>query len=419
VQAGGRRRHISRSGFATQKDAKAALAVAEVQWGRGDRRPLVRPSEQPVGDFLREWVDSYRGRKGKGLKEATRDSYRRVVEHWLAPRDRTTGEYADPPFLGLVRLRDLGAAQLDALYAHLRCVPPTRAQQLKMFSETGRRPPTRRPKALSESSVAYTHTVLTMALGSAVTAGKLATSPAELLPVEKRPAASREDRPTMTTWSTDEVRSFLASVTDPMFHALYSVALDTGARRGELLGLKWADVDLDQATVSIVRNRTPVAGRVVTTTPKSGRGRQPALSAGTVAELRRWRRLHQAEQRLLAADAWQAGDWVFTTGLGEPLNPEAVTAAFGRHQRDLGLPKLRFHDLRHTSATLALQAKVPAKVVQERLGHSSIQITVDLYQHVTPGMDAAAAELLGRAIYGPSSPRAGRCWQIEGVQARD
>jgi integrase len=175
------------------------------------------------------------------------------------------------------------------------------------------------------------------------------------------------------------------------------MAATTGMRRGELLGLKWDDIDLNRRSVQLRRTLQRVAGAGLveeeTKTPSSRR--LIALTRLAAAELKE-HRVKQAEQRLAAGPAWETRDFVFSTALGRPIDEGNLSRSYKRSIRRAQLPDLRFHDLRHTAATLLLQEGVNPKVVQEMLGHSTIKVTLDLYSHVTPHMQEAAADALDR-----------------------
>jgi integrase len=175
-------------------------------------------------------------------------------------------------------------------------------------------------------------------------------------------------------------------------------------RRGEVAGLRWPDVDLEAARISPRRPRVVVNYEVVVSEPKTAKGRRSlALDPATVAALREhWTR--QLEQRLAIGPRWQDSGLVFTWPDGRPIHPHRFSKWFEQHTGAAGLPKIRLHDVRHSYATAALAAGVPAKVVSERLGHANIAITMDTYSHVLPGLDAQAAGTVARLILGPSEP---------------
>jgi integrase len=291
------------------------------------------------------------------------------------------------------------------LHDHLRSEPPSAAELTRRYVETGKRPDVERRKALSARSVQYAHTVAQMAFSHAVEDGDLAVAPTAAVPRTARPKLRRDDQPDMLTWDATETRTFLAAVTDPLWHALFAVALDTGMRPGELLALRCDAVDLERATLSVRRSRVQIGAEVVESSPKTKASRRAVQAApGTVELLRKWRTTW-CRNRLRAGEAWERADkptgdgYVFVDNLGRALLPDAASGAFDRWVAAAGVKRLRFHDLRHTSATLDLAAGVHPKIVQEKLGHSSIAITLDLYSHVGEGMGAAAAELRGQLLY--------------------
>lgn len=246
------------------------------------------------------------------------------------------------------------------------------------------------------------HTLLSMAFADAVEAGSLAVSPIERLPRRSRPSYTQRKQPDRT-WSDVEARRFLAHVADERLYALWALALDTGARRGELAALRWQDVDLAAGVVRIARNRVHVGREVVETTPKSKKPRTVGLDGRTVGALRAWQRQQKLE-RLAAGPAWVGGElddaYLWTDEAGEVYRPDGLSDRFEAAQAGAGVRRLVLHGLCHTSATLALLAGVQVHVVSHRLGHANVSITLDTYSHVLPQQDGDAARLIGGAIYG-------------------
>lgn len=181
-------------------------------------------------------------------------------------------------------------------------------------------------------------------------------------------------------------------------HALWALLATTGLRRGEAVGLRWSDVDLDAGRLHIVQTIISVRGKVSVGEPKTLRGRRPiALDAGTVAVLRAHRRA-MLEERLLLGASFIDQDLVFHRPDGQCLRPEGVSDTFKRTVRRLGLPPLTLKGLRHTWATLALEQGIHPRVVQERLGHSTIAITLGIYSHVAPTLHDEAAEIVAGLV---------------------
>jgi integrase len=201
--------------------------------------------------------------------------------------------------------------------------------------------------------------------------------------------------------STEETRKLLAQAYGDRLHALFITALYTGLRQGELLGLRWGDVDLDARTLSVRNALQRVDGRLQLISPKTSKSRRRlSLSPLVVSALRAHGDL-QEQERLAAADAWVDGGFVFTTLRGKPLDGMNVTHRLQRLAAAAELPAMRFHDLRHTYASLMIAAGVDLVVISKNLGHASLAMTADTYSHLLPETqdDAAArfeALLAGR-----------------------
>ena len=183
-----------------------------------------------------------------------------------------------------------------------------------------------------------------------------------------------------------------------VWHRLFSafwLAANTGMRRSELLGLRWTDIDLDQATVSINRGLVAIGYQLTESRGKTANSRRSIdLDPTTGSMLAAWKAWTAVEHRIAGTDTGH----VFTTGDGGPVHPHSISQAFERVARNAGLPVIRFHDLRHTHATLLIKEGVPVKVVSERLGHATTAFTIETYQHVLPGMQADAAQLFAGLI---------------------
>ncbi len=345
----GRRRQKWHSGFRTKREASEALTEILGQLSTGQ---YVAPSKLTVRSFLEgEWLPAVRS----SLRPLTFDSYAANVRNHVLPR------------LGSVRLQALTPAMLNSMYADLSA-------------------------CLSPRTVRYIHAILRRALSDAVKWNRLARSPAD---AADPPSLRATRKRVMRTWSAAELQAFLESVRNDRLAGCWRFLAMTGCRRGEALGLRWRDVDLDAGRAMIVQ--TLVGNRVVSET-KSERGRRTvALDPGTVAALREHRRAQQTERRALGP-TYQDDDFVFCREDGTPIWPRSLSRAFARHLASARLPKIRLHDLRHTHATLALQAGVHPKVVQERLGHATISITLDVYSHAIPAMHEEAASQVAALI---------------------
>jgi len=351
----GRRMQTGRAGFPTRAAAQQAL------------QDVVRTLLVDVGVHsvtVAEYLDTWLTGK-HALKPKTVELYRTLADNYLVPH------------LGDIKLLELRAQHLDRMYAAITV-------------GTSGRP-------LSPSTIRRVHGVLRSALTTAVKRRLIPYSPAEH--IELAPENPRRPKP----WTIAECQAFLAGSAEDRLAPLYELILATGLRRGEALGLRWEDVDLDGGALYVIQQIVEVRGQPVVGTPKTKHGaRVVSLDTVTVATLRRHRAVQDLE-RSAWGSAWNGAGLVFTREDGRGLRPQHATKHFAVLAGQLGLPVIRVHDLRHTHASVALAAGVDLKVVSERLGHSQISITADLYTHVSRGVSQAAADKIAGAMRGTSN----------------
>jgi integrase len=385
----GKIKRACKRGFPTRRDAARHL---KTQTAAAEAGSYVPPTRQRLDDYLEQWLGGLR------LAPQTLAAYRTHVRRHITPR------------IGGIPLSELTAAHLNTLYAdlerngnHTRCC--TAGQPCAQATGSG---------PLSRTTVRHVHNTLSAALRDAVDGGRLAVSPTSRAkpPTLKQAKAQREP---FHTWTADELGCFLRTWDEHRFGALWHLLGATGLRRGEALGLRWRDVDLTAGTVSIRQtvgsDKDQHGNRrtFIQPTVKSGRPHMIALDPGTVATLGA-HRSRQRRQRELLGSLWEDHDLVFCRDgawlhagrkAGGPLDGERVSSLFRELvHRTPGVSPIRLHDLRHTWATLALGAGVHPKVVQERLNHATISITLELYSHTTVGMDRAAADLVS-SLFAP------------------
>ncbi|HET8843502.1 MAG TPA: site-specific integrase, partial [Ktedonobacteraceae bacterium] len=261
------------------------------------------------------------------------------------------------------------------------------------------------------ATIRYYHSVLHNALSVAV---KWELVPRNVCDLTSPP---RRERYEMQTLTLEQAQKLLDALSGHKWEALFKLALATGLRRGEVLGLKWQDIDFEASTLQVRRilSRVPTntANRehvYVEAEPKTKRSRRSVVIAAFAREALEKHHTIQLEAKQKAGEYWQENDYVFCTTRGNHLNPNYVVDVLKKLLRNAGLPNIRFHDLRHSAATLLFKMKVHPKIVQELLGHSNISITLDIYSHVLPGMQEDAINSLDQAFKGlkRGNPRAGK-----------
>lgn len=350
---GGRRVHVRRQGFQTKAEARAALmrAMSDARLGRG-----VSGANMTVAEYLGEWIIDYE--RSQSRKLTTVKSKRSHVESYLVPR------------LGGIRLGRLSSAHLQRLYGDLLVDGRTG------HNGTG---------GLSPKTVRDIAGTIHKALKDAVRRGYIPRNPADDVDLP------RWERPEMETYDEAQVATFLREAArdgDPLA-ALWHVMFATGIRRGEMMGLRWQDVDLVAGTISIVQTRVE-SGTVHRSTPKTPAARRRiTLDTGTVVALANLKNAQEdAADRL---GGWSS-DLVATDLDGTPILPRTLTRRFQAIARTAGLPVVRLHATRHTHATIMFDNGVPVHLVSRRLGHTSVATTADVYVARMPSADRAAAD---------------------------
>jgi integrase len=272
------------------------------------------------------------------------------------------------PALGQIKLKTLTAAHLRGLY------------RSKLNA------------GLAPRTVLHVHRTLSKALKQAVSDGLISRNAAVSV---KPPQPRREE---IRPLNREQVRALLEAASGDHMEALYIVAVTTGLRRGELQGLKWDDLDLEAGMLQVRRTLSEPKGGYIFEAPKSGKGRNVRLTRKATAALREHRK-RQLEDRMQKAGLWQEQGLVFPSSIGTPTLGGNLNRAFKATLQRAGLPKCtRFHDLRHTCATLLLRQGVNPKFVQELLGHANISLTLNVYSHVLPDMGDAAASAMDAAL---------------------
>jgi len=354
----GRRKQQTLTVRGTKKDAERELRTVLTRIESGAH---VKPAKLTLGEYLEQWLRDY---VATNTAPTTADGYSDIARAHLTPE------------LGRFPLAALQPSHIQAYYARM----------LAYGRRDGK-------GGLSAQTVKHHHRLLYEVLKHAVKHGVLIRNVVEA--VDPPRADSRE----MVTLEPDNVYIFLDAAHGTPYYVLFYTALYTGLRRSELLGLRWKDIDLDLATLSVVQTLHYVPKKGYTfREPKTRRSRRLVNLSPSQALLLREHRANQELERKLLGSSIMPGDLVFCYPDGSPLPPNSVTKAFHKVVKSLGISGVRLHDLRHTHATLMLRQGVHPKVVSERLGHSSVAITLDTYSHVLPGIQAAAARCFDEGL---------------------
>lgn len=334
----------------TKREAERVLAdlASTIQSGSFG----LAPARLTLGQFLAKWFEAMRNT----VRPQTLIAREQAVKHWTA-------------ILGDVPLVKLTPLDVQCALERL-------------------------PEHLSARSRETYFAILKGALNQAVKWGFLARNPAQGV---KPPRGRLDD---VHVWDENQVAAFLQVARHCRYYALMYVALATGMRLGELLGLTWDDVDLDRGWIEIRRSvaTSKQSGAPVWQEPKTPSSRRRIPIGKDVVDLLRQHRRKQAKERLQAGPAWSDYNLVFCSRRGGVLSKANIHRAMVGICQRAGIPHIRFHDLRHTHATLLLRHGVNSKIVAERLGHSSVKITLDTYSHVLPDTQAQAAQVIEQTL---------------------
>jgi integrase len=336
--------------FKTQSECREWLRNTQSQIHNGLTLAGARIT---VIEFLEQWLGTIR----ESVRPKTLYQYSQIVRQHIVPR------------LGIIKLKDLRPDQIQALYNE------------------------KLDKGVSARTVLLTHSVLHKALNQALKLGMIGRNPAQA--VSRQKFSHKE----MRVLTSDQARTFLSAAESTRYRALFHLALHTGMREGELLGLKWEDLDWVTRQLHVKRQlqRTPGKG-LVFAEPKTAAGRRTIVLSRSMVEKLREHMENQDQVRQQAGEKWQENGLIFPTTIGTPMAARNMYEDFKILLKRIGLPIIRFHDLRHTAATLMLQQGVHPKIVQERLGHADISMTMNIYSHVLPSMQEEAAEKLDELL---------------------
>jgi integrase len=348
--AGGKRIQKWRRGFPTKKAAEAAMQLELHQRRSGT---YAEKSTETVGELLDRWLETVIRHK---VKPTTLEDYAFTVRKHLRPA------------LGSIPVQALTPATVQSFYSD------------------------RLDAGIGARTVQLCHGRLSQALSLALREG-----------IVTRNVCTATDPPTPRprpgeVWTAEEARSVIAASTTDLYAPLWLLALGTGLRRGELLGLRWQDLDLARPTLSVRQAVVLLNNAPSIQTPKTPAARRTIKLSGDLVDALTSHRVAQVERRL-AAGSWSAEDLIFCTGEGGPVNPNSLYDRFDAIVARAGVRRIPLHGMRHTHATLLLAAGTPIKAVSERLGHSKTSITLDTYAHALPDMQDRAVDAIDAALF--------------------
>lgn len=327
----------------TRKEVQEKMKVALREQQQGT---LITAPQQTLKTYLEQWLEEV---QKPTLRISTYVKYRKLLKHIL-------------PVLGNVHVQKLTPQQVQKLY-------------------------TSKLKTLSPKMVVGIHGVLHKALDNAVKWGLVSRNVCDAVSPPRVPKTEKQ------VLTKEQAHKLLEHVKKHRLEAILTVALTTGMRRGEILALRWKDINLEEGSVQVKRtvDYIPHYG-YVETEPKTAKGRRKIMLPSFVISILKEHRLQQIEERNKVGVGWVEKDLVFCGLHGDYFNPAYLLRMFKKVLVDAGLPHMRFHDLRHSAATILLEMKVHPKVVQEVLGHSTITMTLDTYSHVLPSMQQDAID---------------------------
>lgn len=337
------------SGFATKEEAKSARDKARTEARTG---VFVSPTKITVQEHFEAWWEI----KKEKVKPTTAENYRFILDRYILPK------------LGTQLLKDLTSVKIEKML-------------IELIQEH------------SESTVRLVSITLSQGLERAVKDRLLPLNPAKDI---ERPKGKKR---IVTPYTSSELRNLLGELESHRLFAFFRLLAYTGARRGEILALRWSDLDFEKATLSISKNRTRIGKTVIEQdSTKGGDGKRIVQIDSDTLRLVRDHRKRQIEERMKAGSLWQEANYIFTQESGLPLDPSTPYQLFKKTAKRLGLRSESLHSIRHLHATELLNSGVGVHLVKDRLGHSDISTTLRIYAHIRPEQKQEVADLFARAI---------------------
>lgn len=345
VGENGKRKQKKKMGFKTKKEANAFLVEAQNDINKGT---YIEPSKLTFKDFIEDWFHNI---KKKSLRRAA-ENYQIYLEKYILVF-----------FEDNVPLGRLNGTNIQKFINVMH------------------------DKGYSPSTIKRAYNIISSSLDYAVNHNLI------LKNVAKTATLPKADKQEMQVWNEEEVTHFLKVAKEDPNYILFSLALQTGMRQGEILGLRWKDIDIENKTLTIKQVLSHDGKELLSGAKTNAGNRAISLSDSIISDLKK-HRSKILQEKLVQGKYYIDNDLVNCTSLGTPLNPSNVRRTFNRLIKKADISQIRFHDLRHTHATLLLSKGVHVKVISERLGHSNIKITLETYSHVLPTMQQEAANKL-------------------------
>lgn len=352
----GKRQQKRFSGFNTKKEAEKALAEKLHEVNQGT---YIEPTKTTVGEYMLSCLEA----KKTKVKPGTFKHYAWIVTNHIVPK------------LGHIQLLKLKPQHIEKFYNGLL---------------TGDNP-------VSKRTIKHIHTFIKESLDRAVNWDILHKNVAKVV---DPPSPGKAE---MQIWDEEQMKTFLELARGDRYFVAYFLALTTGMRKGEILGLRWKDIDFDNKMLYVAQSLSRGETGNVLADPKTAAGKRKITLDNETLEALRQHKHRQNQERMLAGPQWQDHDLVIATSIGTQANPQNMNRdswyRLLKKATEEGVPRIRFHDLRHTHASHLLKKGLHIKVVSERLGHASVEITLNTYGHLLPGLQEVAADQFGESIF--------------------
>jgi integrase len=354
-----------KSGFKLKSDAEDFLAKQRTDINQGT---YIEPEKMFLFEYLNQWLAD----KKNSISPTTYNGYEINIRCHISP------------YIGGIRLQELRAAHIRSLYSKLQGHRKIKIRDVK-----------RNFKPLSGTSIQYVHRVLSKALEDAYMEETIHKNPAKLV---TPPPKNRFEAGFLTA---NQIKGMLEKFKDDALYIVVFLSVVLGLRRGEVLGLQWGNIDMEQKIIYIRKNYIMNSGKPeLTDKPKTDSSIRDIVITDRIVKELKAHKVRQIERKLQLGAQYHKSDFVCAWPDGRPFNPSHISRAFTNRMKKYSLPDVRFHDLRHSNAALMISQNAPMKGASDRLGHSTIQITNDLYGHVERSVQEQIANMIDVALWG-------------------